>query len=202
METETEKTSYTLNHDGDEKDESKTESYEPLVEEDQPATETDKMLEPVTEKAKSIEILAEPNETTKLEDTKEAVKEENQSSAIAPTKNRFLRFFERKNPPPPIPNESQNGNGVNAEVDGGAAAPKKKLLAINLKNPFAKKTDTAVVTPTPTPDKPIEASSSDDKKRKILNETWVIFTNTANDHPNSCWYQWRQENGYQIQTIN
>lgn len=165
---ETEKTSYTLNHPGDEKDGNKTETYEPLEED---AGETDKMLsKPSVDEPKPVEELPEVNETTALEEKKEAIKDEAQGPAPnVSLKNRFLQLFERKKPESD-PSAVQNGNGVEptvTDVDGTAteppqAAPKKRFIPIKLQNPFAKKSDN--VTPTPEKATAVEASSSDEKK--------------------------------------
>lgn len=180
---ETEKTSYTLNHNGEEEKVPKSESYEPLLE-DAPA-ETDKMLEkPEAEVKKSTEVLAEADETTALDEKKdEAIKE----TPAVPVKNRILQFFERKpKQPQPEPAETHNGNGTAAEaVDGDAEPanpPKRKFIPLNLKNPFAKK---VVETPVPDAeekDKPtVEASSSDEKKgefprlKALLTEIFIDF---------------------------
>lgn len=169
MEIETDKTSYTLEHPpAEEEKKDKTESYEPL-DEDAPA-ETDKML--VTAAApdvkKSTEILPEANETTALEEKKEAIKEENQGpTPNVPIKNRFLQFFERKKPAAEPAIEAKNGTTVNTSatevVDGAPANPKRKFISIKLQNPFAKKSEPA--TEPANPEKPtVEASSSDEKK--------------------------------------
>lgn len=153
---ETEKTSYTLNHNGDDHDESKTESYEPL--EDEVAVETDKMLgKDIPELKKSADNLKDAVESKTLEEKSEAVKEK--ETPNVPTKNRFLQYFQRK------PTEPANGNAAPESVDGAAttATPKRKLISIKLQNPFAKKSETA--TPPSNPEKATtEATSSDDKK--------------------------------------
>lgn len=153
---ETEKTSYTLNHNGDDHDESKTESYEPL--EDEVAVETDKMLaKDIPELTKSADNLKDAVESKTLEEKSEAVKEK--ETPNVPTKNRFLQYFQRK------PTEPANGNAAPESVDGAAttATPKRKLISIKLQNPFAKKSETA--TPPSNPEKATtEATSSDDKK--------------------------------------
>lgn len=177
---ETEKTSYTLNHDEEEKEDEKNESYEPLVE-DEVAVETDKMLtnEPPVETKKSTEALAEADETTALESKTEAVEEK--VNPTAPTKNKFLQLFERKKPksetPPPPPSvevANGNGNGNGVPVAERAAVelptetpPKRRFPSIKIPNPFAKKTETETPTPADPETKPInEASSSDEKKGK------------------------------------
>lgn len=157
---ETEKTSYTLNHNGDEHDDSKNESYEPLEEE--AAIETDKMLsKDKTDAKKSTEILLEADESTALDEKSEALKA-TETTAV-PVKNRFLQFFDRK---PKTELAGQNGKTETvAVVDGVApeAPPKRRFIPIKLQNPFAKKTETE--TPTTNGDKPNnEASSSDEKK--------------------------------------
>lgn len=172
METE-EKTSYTLNHDEEEKEDEKNESYEPLVEEEA-AVETDKMLSddvPVETK-KSTEALAEADETTALDGKTEAVEEKVNSTV--PTKNRFMQLFERNKPkteeppsPPPPSVEAANGNGTTtvAAADASIEAPPKRFFpSIKLQNPFAKKTETETATPADPATKPNEASSSDEKK--------------------------------------
>lgn len=163
---ETEKTSYTLNHNGEEEKVPKSESYEPLLE-DAPA-ETDKMLVKTdAEVKKSTEVLAEADETTALDEKKdEAIKE----TPAVPVKNRILQFFDRKPKAKPEPVETQNnGNGTAAEVVDAAEPvnpPKRKLIPLNLKNPFAKKVETPVPD-ADEKDKPtVEASSSDEKKGK------------------------------------
>lgn len=155
---ETEKTSYTLNHNGDDHDESKTESYEPL--EDEVAVETDKMLAKENpELKKSADNLKDADESKAkaLEEKSEAVKEK--ETPNVPTKNRFMQYFQRK------PTEPANGNAAPESVDGAATTttPKRKLISIKLQNPFAKKSETA--TPPSNPEKTTnEATSSDDKK--------------------------------------
>lgn len=177
---ETEKTSYTLNHNGEEEKIPKSESYEPLLE-DAPA-ETDKMLvNTESEVKKSAEAIAEADETTALEEKKdEAVKE----IPAVPAKNRFLQFFERKKQPKPEPTETHNGNGTAEAVDGAAELtnpPKRKFIPLNLKNPFAKKVETPVPD-ADEKDKPtVEASSSDEKKGKRhgkahLTEIFIDFS--------------------------
>lgn len=162
---ETEKTSYTLNHNGEEEKVPKSESYEPLLE-DVPA-ETDKMLVNTEPEPKKIaEVLAEADESTALDEKKdEAVKE----IPAVPAKNRFLQFFERKRPPKPEPVEAHNGNGTVEAVDGAAEPtnpPKRRFIPLNLKNPFAKKVETPVPD-ADEKDKPTdEAASSDEKKGK------------------------------------
>lgn len=161
---ETEKKSYTLNHNGEEVEDKKNESYEPI--EEDVAVETDKMLsKDLPLEKKPAEVLStEADERTTLAaiaTTGEAVEEK--QIANPPTKNKFLQFFERKQPIPEqseSQNLTQNGNGNVTEVDG-AAAPKRKFVPLKLQNPFAKKMETPVPT---NPDKPIEASSSDEKK--------------------------------------
>lgn len=179
---ETEKTSYTLNHNGEEEKVPKSESYEPLLE-DVPA-ETDKMLVKAdAEVKKSAEVLAEADETTALDEKKdEAIKE----TPAVPAKNRFLSFFDRKRQPKPEPEpaETHNGNGTAPEaVDGAAepANPPKRLFPLNLKNPFAKKVETPVPD-AEEKDKPtVEASSSDEKKGELqhakahLTEIFIDF---------------------------
>lgn len=170
---ETEKTFYTLNHNGEESEEKKkTESYEPL--EDDVAVETDKMLIKATpDERKSTEILAEADETTALEEKTEAIKDEKPNSVPSvPAKNRFLQFFERKKNNTE-PSESQNGNTVSPtvkDVDGAPATnPKRRFIPLKLQNPFAKKSENGT---TPVPEKPtVEASSSDDKNGKSLFKT-------------------------------
>lgn len=141
MEEPAEKTSYTLNHNEiDENDATnKAESFA-LIEEDIPMLA--KTPSDEKEKGKSTEILAEPDESTALTLTdakKETIKD-------VPTKNRFLRLFDRKtNKSEP---SEQNGNGVSqpALAEGAApAAPKRKFIpTIKLQNPFAKKSETAI----------------------------------------------------------
>lgn len=156
---ETEKTSYTLNHTGEENDESKNESYELL--EDEPAVETDKMLsKDLPLEKKSTEALAEADESTALEEKAEAI--EDKPNSVAPVKNRILKFFERKKNKPEQSETPLNGTTL-TEVDGAVEpTPKKRFVLLKLQNPFAKKSETA------TPEKPqkpsIEASNSDEKK--------------------------------------
>lgn len=170
---ETEKTSYTLNHPGEEKEENKNESYEPL---DEDAGETDKMLvKPAPDEKKSVEESPQVNETTALEEKKEAIKDDEAQgpTPIVPFKNRFLQFFERKK----NDNEqcaAQNGNTVDQSVTDGtaptaveAAPAKRRFIPLKLQNPFGKKSDN--VTPTPEKTTAVEASSSDDKKGKNIN---------------------------------
>lgn len=172
-----EKTSYTLNHNGEDKEEPKTESYEPLIEEE-PAVETDKMLskdEPAAVVKKSTEMLAEVTETTALDEKVEAVKEKEVTNVSA--KNRFLQWFERKKPKTETPEapETPNGNGVAAPaetsaIDGAAAEttnpPKRRFIPLKLQNPFAKKATETVTPVDDDKDKTttVEASSSDEKK--------------------------------------
>lgn len=160
---ETEKTSYTLNHNGDEHDDSKNESYEPLEEE--AAIETDKMLaKDITDAKKSIEVLAEADESTALDEKNEALKAADNSTV--PVKNRFLQLFDRKKPKTEPTVAGQNGKTEpTAVIDGAApeAPPKRRFMPIKLQNPFAKKPETE--TPATNGDKPNnEASSSDEKK--------------------------------------
>jgi hypothetical protein len=163
MEVETEKSSYTLNHNGEELDESKTESYE-VLDEDAPA-ETDKMLEKIIKK--STEVLAEADESTALAEKSEAVKEP--EIAEVPIKNRILQFFERKKKID-LPTEAANGNG--SAVDGktetepdAEPAPKRRFIPIRLHNPFAKKSENGDAPPAPAEPAPTnEASSSDETK--------------------------------------
>lgn len=174
---ETEKTSYTLNHNGEELEDKKNESYEPI--EEDVAVETDKMLLknlPMVEKP--TEVSTEADERTALANT-EAVEEKQISNP--PTKNRFLQFFERKQPKieqNESQNGTQNGNGNVTDIDGAMpaaaeTAPKRRLLPLKLQNPFAKKTE--VSTPV-SADKPIEASSSDEKKgEEVQNLSEYIF---------------------------
>lgn len=166
---ETEKTSYTLNHNGEEVEDKKNESYEPI--EEDAAAETDKMLlKDLPLEKKSIEAPTEADERTALAD-KEAVEEK--QNANPPTKNRFLQFFERKQPKTEQSepqNGTQNGNGnvtdVGATPAAAEAAPKRRFVPIKLQNPFAKKVETPV--PANPETKPIEASSSDEKKGDIV----------------------------------
>lgn len=164
---ETEKTSYTLNHPGEEKEENKTESYEPL---DEDAGETDKMLvKPASDEKKSEEEPPQVNETTALEEKKEAIKDDEAQGPTpsVPFKNRFLQFFERKKNDNE-PRAALNGNTVDQSVTtcpaGEAAPAKRRFIPLKLQNPFAKKSDN--VTPTPEKTTALEASSSDDKKGK------------------------------------
>lgn len=161
---EMEKTSYTLKHNGEEHDDSKNESYEPLDEEI--AIETDKMLsKDKTDAIKSIEVLADADENTALDEKTEALKATENSTVL--TKNRFLQFFDRKKPKTEQ-TVGQNGKTETSPVDGMAPelAPKKRFIPIKLQNPFAKKTETDVpATNTNGNNKPTnEASSSDEKK--------------------------------------
>lgn len=164
---ETEKTSYTLNHNGEEVEDKKNESYEPIEEDS--AVETDQML---LEK-KLIEAATEEDENTALADKREA--EEGKQKANPPTKNRFLQFFERKQPKTDqseSQNGTQNGNGTVTDVDGATAvetAPKRKFVPLKFQNPFAKKTETPI--PANNSEKPVEASSSDEKKGKVIHES-------------------------------
>lgn len=147
MEEPAEKTSYTLNNYSviDVSDANKTESFA-LIEEDALMLAKTPMLE--KEKEKSAEILVEPNESTALTDEKkETIKDEKDvTQTNLPTKNRFMRLFDRKsNKSEPT---EQNGNGVSqpATTEGAApTAPKRRFIpAIKLQNPFAKKSETAV----------------------------------------------------------
>ena len=148
MEEPVEKTSYTLNHSEiDESDANKPESFA-LLEEDAPMLENELTDEKKVEK--STEILSEPNEKTALTDgKKETIKEEKDvTQTNLPTKNRFLRLFDRKaNKNEPI---EQNGNGVNQPESGEGvaqtAAPKRRFIpAVKLQNPFASKKNETVV---------------------------------------------------------
>lgn len=179
MEVETEKSSYTLNHNGEEHDESKTETYEPFDEER--SAETDKMLEKVAPAVKkSTEVLAEVTESTALAEKSEAVKEPEVSpSAEVPIKNRFLQFFDRKKNKSEPATETANGNGsaVDGKTEPAAAVepvPKRRFIPIKLQNPFAKKNENGEGAPAIIDTKPtIEASSSDEKKgEKSQNSTF------------------------------
>lgn len=179
---DTEKTSYTLKHPEEEKDESKTESYEPL---DEDAGETDKMLsKPTADEVKPVEETPEVNETTALEEKKEAIKDDGAqgSTPSVPFKNRFLQLFERKKSANEPPSAAQNGNPVDQSVTDGdgtnpptstetqpPGAAKRRFIPLKLQNPFAKKSDNV----TPTPEKPTatEASSSDEKKGKSVQKS-------------------------------
>lgn len=138
MEEPVDKTSYDFNHT--ENDANKPESFA-LLSEDAP------MLEKTEEKAKekSTEILVEPNEKTALTDgKKETIEDVTQTNL--PTKNRFLRLFDRKtNKNEPT---EQNGNGVSQPESEGVAqtqtAPKRRFIpAIKLQNPFKKSENVA-----------------------------------------------------------
>lgn len=144
MEEPVEKTSYTLNHSEiDESDANKPESFA-LLEEDAPMLENELTDEKKVEKP--TEILSEPNEKTALTDgKKETIKEEKDvTQTNLPTKNRFLRLFDRKtNKNEPI---EQNGNGVNQPEEGvPQTAPKRRFLpAVKLQNPFASKKNESI----------------------------------------------------------
>jgi hypothetical protein len=161
MEVETEKSSYKLNHNGEELDESKTETYE-VLDEDAPV-ETDKMLEKIIKKPTNVEA----DESTALAEKSEAVKEP--EIAEVPIKNRILNFFERKKKID-IPTEAENSNGSAAdgrtEAEPAAEpAPKRRFMPIKLHNPFAKKSENGDAPPVPAePTLTNEASSSDEKK--------------------------------------
>ena len=172
---ETEKTSYTLNHNGEEVEDKKNESYEPIEEDS--AVETDKMLlkELPLEKIPA-EVPTEVDERTALANKGEAVEEK--QNANPPAKNRFLQFFERKQPKTEQ-NEAQNGtqngngNGNVTDVDGttpaaSEPATKRRFVPLKLQNPFSKKTETPVPANL---DKSIEASSSDEKKGEEVHRT-------------------------------
>ncbi|CRL04436.1 CLUMA_CG017521, isoform A [Clunio marinus] len=172
---ETDKTSYTLNHAGDNiEDPNKTESYEPLDEDI--AAETDKMLSKVIkDEKKSTEALQEPDELTALDEKKEAIDEKTLPPNIS-LKDRFMQFFDRRKPTPE-PNETQNGNGINqnaTEVDGETTTsnpPPKKRFLPKLQNPFAKKAnnDTSIEKENENEKQENEASCSDDKKAENEN---------------------------------
>lgn len=141
MEEPVEKTSYTLSQR--ESDLNKPESFA-LLEEDIPMLEKSNGDEKL--KGKSTEILAEPNENTALTDEKkETIKEEKDvTQTNLPTKNRFLRLFDKKtNKNEPT---EQNGNGLNQpEEEGVPTAPKRRFIpALKIQNPFgSKKNDSA-----------------------------------------------------------
>lgn len=167
MEEPVEKNSYTLNKINDESDANKTESFA-LISEDAPMIEK---TPEEKEKGKSTEILVEPNEKTALTDEKkETIKDEKDvTQTNQPTKNRFLRLFDRKTPNKNEPTE-QNGNGVSQSETEGAAqtASKRRFLpAIKLQNPFAKKSENSVPAAT-TEEEGVE------KDNKIAAETPLV----------------------------
>lgn len=180
---ETEKTSYTLNHTGEEDEEHKAESYEPL-DEDNVGSETDKMLKKTKDDKNSTEALNDADETTALEEKKEAI-EEKQPAPNVSARNKFLQFFERKkNTNAGSNGESDTHNGSTpsqpaTDLDGTTSS--KRRFLPKLQNPFAKRNSSS---PLPTPEKPLEkpaaeASCSDDKKGISKNFLHDLYFNVT-----------------------
>lgn len=134
METESEKSSYTLKHT-DEPVEPKVESYEPISE--------DAALLAKTEPEKPEEV----NETTALTETKAEVDPEDlttKKDATQSLKGKFLQLFDRKKPNTDAANESQQNGNTPQPSDPPQTSTKKKFLPpIKIKNPFMKKSESS-----------------------------------------------------------